>query len=140
MYKQLNTYKHTTSHTLSLSLLLFGLFNVLLFFLKFKRLNGSLTRFLIPYRSWARIFRRLFTKRCIFGSKSGTKKSSVRRHLAEFAKTVPELLKFCHIWLIKLFKKCLVIFLIHIIQLFIFSSEYTEKRQLSTYQRFSAPF
>ena len=35
--------------------------------------------------SWARIFRRLFSKRCTFWSKSGTK-SLVRRYQAKFAK------------------------------------------------------
>ena len=48
------------------------------------------------------IFRRLFSKRCTFGSKSGTK-SSVRRYQgqAKFSKTVYEHLKVCHIWLTK---------------------------------------
>ena len=54
------------------------------------------------YCSWARIFRRLFSKSCTFGSKSGTK-SLVRRYQAIFAKTVPEHLKIfknliCQIW------------------------------------------
>ena len=42
----------------------------------------------------------LFSKRCTFGSKSGTK-SLVRLYQAKFAKTVPKHLKVCHIWLIK---------------------------------------
>ena len=64
-----------------------------------------------------------FQKRCTFGSKSGTK-SLVPQ--AKFAKTVPEHLKVCHIWLIKLnINICLVIFFIHIIQLSLFSSEYS---------------
>ena len=37
--------------------------------------------------SWAIIFRRLFSKRCTFGSKSGTK-SLVRRYQSKFAKNV----------------------------------------------------
>ena len=39
-----------------------------------------------------------------FGSKSGTK-SLVRRYQAKFAKTVPDHLQVCHIWLIKCLKK-----------------------------------
>ena len=64
------------------------------------------TRALIPGHpcSWARIFRRLFSKRCTFGSKSDTK-SLVRRYQAKFAKTVSQHLKVCHIWLIKFNKK-----------------------------------
>ena len=50
--------------------------------------------------SWAIIFRRLFSKRCTFGSKSGTK-FLVRQYQANFSKTVPEHLKVCHIWLTK---------------------------------------
>ena len=46
--------------------------------------------------SWAIIFRRLFSKRCTFGSKSETK-SLLRWYQAKFAKTVPEHLKVCHI-------------------------------------------
>ena len=56
--------------------------------------------------SWAIIFRRLFSKNCTFGSKSGTK-SLVRRYKAKFTKTVPEHLKVCYVWLIK-FKKQLM--------------------------------
>ena len=61
--------------------------------------------FLIAHCIWATIFRRLFSKRCNFGSKSGTK-SLVRRYQAKFAKTVAktEHLKVCQICLIK-FKK-----------------------------------
>ena len=47
--------------------------------------------FIFPYMyiySWARIFGRLFSKRCTFGSESGTK-SLVRRYQVKFAKTVP---------------------------------------------------
>ena len=54
--------------------------------------------------SWARICRRIFSKRCIFGSKSDNK-FLVRRYLAKFAKTVPEHLKVWHIWLIQFFNK-----------------------------------
>ena len=46
----------------------------------------------IHYYSWARIFRRLFSKRRTFGSKSGNK-----------TKTIPEHLKVFHIWLIHFF-------------------------------------
>ena len=49
--------------------------------------------------SWAMIFSKLFSKRCTFGSKSGGTKSLVRRYQARFAKTVPEHLSICHIWL-----------------------------------------
>ena len=52
--------------------------------------------------SWARIHWRLFSKRSSFGSKSGTK-SLVRRYQAKLAKTVPEHLKVCHIWLLIFF-------------------------------------
>ena len=63
-----------------------------------------------PQDSWARIFRRLFS-RCTYVSKRGTK-SLVRRYQAKFAKTVLKHLKVCHIWLIKKKKTlCLVIFL-----------------------------
>ena len=57
--------------------------------------------------SWARTFRRLFSKRCTFGSKRGIK-SSARRNQAKFAKTVPKHLKVCLIWLIKLKKNKLM--------------------------------
>ena len=62
-------------------------------------------------------------------SKSGTI-PLVRRYQAKFAKTVPEHLKFCHIWLIEFEEKnnlCLVIFFIHIIELSLFSREYLLK-------------
>ena len=78
----------------------------------------------IIHYSWARIFRRLFSKRCTFGSKSGTK-SLVRRYQAKFTQTVSEYLEVCHIWLIKFLKiLCRVIFFIHVIQLSLFRSEY----------------
>ena len=60
-----------------------------------------------PLFSWTRIFRRLFSKRCTYGSKSRTK-SLVRRHQAKFTKTVPEYLKVCHILLIQFIKKSYV--------------------------------
>ena len=53
-----------------------------------------------------------FSKRCTFGSKSGTK-SLVRQYQAKFAKTVPENLKVCHIWLIKFLKMFSYIFYSH---------------------------
>ena len=84
-----------------------------------------LVTYFSSYYSWATIFRKLFSKRCTFGSKSGTK-SLVRRYPAKFRKTVPEHLKVCHIWLINSKKKlCLVIFFSHIIQITLFSSEYS---------------
>ena len=52
--------------------------------------RGTFHKFELMGRShsrWARIFRRLFSKSCTFGSKSGTK-SLVRRYQAKFAKTV----------------------------------------------------
>ena len=80
--------------------------------------------FIQNHGSWARISSKLFSKRCTYGSKSGTK-SLVRRYQAKFAKTVPE-----H-WRSVIFglsfflnKLCFVIFFIHIIQLSLFSSEY----------------
>ena len=82
--------------------------------------------------NWANIFRRLFSKRCTFGSKGGTK-SLVRWYQTKFAKTAPERLKVCHTYLAyKMPKKnlCLVIFFIHIIQLSIFSNEYYGKYSL----------
>ena len=54
--------------------------------------EGCFSDFIDPYFSWARIFEILFSKRCTFGSKSGTK-SLVRRYQAKFAKTVPDHLK-----------------------------------------------
>ena len=45
--------------------------------------------------SWDTTFKRLFSKRCTFGPKSGTK-SLVRRYKAKFSKTVPEHLKGWH--------------------------------------------
>ena len=65
----------------------------------------------------------LFSKRCTFGLKSVTK-SLVRRYQAKFAKIVPDHLKVCHIF-IKSKKKTYVIFFIHIIQLSLFTSEYS---------------
>ena len=62
------------------------------------------------------------TKRCTFGSKIGTK-SLVRRYQAKFAKTVPEHLKVCHIWLIKSKKIMFSYIFINIIQLILFSIE-----------------
>ena len=62
--------------------------------------------------SLAIIFSKLFSKRCTFGPKSGTK-SLVCRYQPKFAKTVPELLSIC-----------LVISFIHIIQLSLLGSEY----------------
>ena len=46
--------------------------------------------------SWARIFRKLFSKRCTFGSLKT--KSLVRRYQAKFTKTAPDHLKVCHTW------------------------------------------
>ena len=70
------------------------------------------------------ILRRLFLKGCSFGSKSGTK-SLIRRNQAKVAKTAPEYLKVCHIWLIKFKKQLMFSYIfIHIIQLSLFSSEY----------------
>ena len=59
--------------------------------------SSQRTRTIIVHRSvegnlscsWAIIFRILFSKRCTFVSKSGTK-SLIRRYQAKFAKTVPE--------------------------------------------------
>ena len=61
--------------------------------------------------SWVRIFRRLFSKRFTFGSKSGTK-SLVRWHQAKFTINVPEHWRSVIVWLIHFFLKImLVIFL-----------------------------
>ena len=88
------------------------------------RINNLQLEWVPGQSSWARIFWRLFSKRCIFESKSGTK-SLVRRYQDKLVKTVPDHLKVCHIWLIKFKTKlCLVIFFIHIIQLSLFISEY----------------
>ena len=66
----------------------------------------------VCYTSWANIFRRLFSKRCTFWSKRGTK-SLVRRYQAKFAITVPENLKVCHIWLIQFLIKLMFSYIIY---------------------------
>ena len=73
------------------------------------------------FGSWARIFRRLFLKRCTFGSKSGTK-SLVRRNQAKNCSRAFEGLSYLAYTILKKF--CLVIFFSHIIQLSLNSSEY----------------
>ena len=52
------------------------------------------------------------SKRWTFGSKSDTK-SLVRRYQAKFAKTVPEHLMVCHVWLIKFVKKLMFSYIFH---------------------------
>ena len=64
--------------------------------------------------SWARIFRRLFLKRCTFGSKSGNK-SLVSRYQAKFAKNCSRAFEGLSYFAYKVLKNY-VIFFIHIIK------------------------
>ena len=100
----------------------FGFGGFLKYFFIKNPLDPILRTFCFRHYSWATIFRKLFLKRCTFGSNSGTK-SLVRRYQAKFAKTFPEHLKVSHIWLEKKTKKNLCLF-IFFIQIAHFSSEY----------------
>ena len=81
--------------------------------------------FCIVQYSWARIFRRLFPKRCVFGSKSGTKsfgKSISGQILKNGSRAFEGLSYLAYKILFQLICICLFIFFIHIIQIALFCS------------------